>query len=184
MTTKKTENEKIVQDMTNTDSQPIVTDSNKRLAYCPICHKQFPTSDYLQTVFSDDIGAEWFANMITHYRHQHRAYDKWIRYVSQRKGVPYEDQKATINEQAKRQIMRKCKNYMRENNIGAAQVLQMQNNSKQTLALLMKVFSDDKETIMRSIPPICKSFDVTIPRFEICINCSSEGCYQRVTSAP
>ena len=75
---------------------------------CPICGDKFDCSEYLNTVFKDER-ILWLANMVTHYRHDHRVWDRSHGYISRRYGQEtYEQQKQVINEQAKRQIIRKC----------------------------------------------------------------------------
>lgn len=85
--------------------------------YCPMCNEYFGGSKYLRNVFKNNDKLLWFANMVTHYRHEHitswnkcwgdggSSYrNKWF--------SDYDTEKEMVNERAKRQIIRKCKEYM------------------------------------------------------------------------
>ena len=41
---------------------------------CPICGRSIPKSAYLHEVFAGDVWAEYAANTVTHYRHEHVHY--------------------------------------------------------------------------------------------------------------
>lgn len=127
-----------------------------RMAYCPICESHFATSDYLSTVFTDDKTL-WLANMVTHYRHEHRAWDRTHPYISKRYGQEtYEHQKSIINEQAKRQIIRKSRDFLLEHGIGIEQFVALKGTDERTLALAVqrlqatKPMSDLQEVLSRA----------------------------------
>ncbi|MDD2200417.1 MAG: hypothetical protein PHX84_02090 [Candidatus Shapirobacteria bacterium] len=83
---------------------------------CPICGETSQCSDYLKKIFKDEK-VLWFANMVTHYQHDHiTSWDKcWgkngYRYRQGWFG-DYDEEKAKVNERAKRQIIRKCENFV------------------------------------------------------------------------
>lgn len=84
--------------------------------YCPICKSYFNLSFFLHNEIKDKKTL-WFANMVMHYRHSHIEY--WDK-VAGRGGVfhrrtnnkVYHQEKIRVNEKSKRQIMRKCQDYM------------------------------------------------------------------------
>jgi len=108
---------------------------------CPICLKPLNHSDYLRYVFPDDDFAYWISISITHYRHQHlNEYNRWVGYHSRFRS--YENYKASINNRAKRQVMRaliKSRNFGDEIKINLIKaVVKMQNNDKKTIELRRK----------------------------------------------
>ena len=108
---------------------------------CPICGSSWNGSDYLDTVFDDDRRL-WLANMITHYRHEHREWDKQWRYIERNcRDGEYERQKRIINEQAKRQILRKCKWFLVDHGFTPADFGAMQGTTKQTRELAESTLS-------------------------------------------
>lgn len=55
----------------------------------------------------------WLATMVMHYRHDHRSWDCQHGYISRVHGEEtYQCQKAKVNNEAKRQIIRKCPDYL------------------------------------------------------------------------
>jgi hypothetical protein len=56
--------------------------------YCPICDTWDYLSPYLKDVFKDYPRSLWFANMVTHHRHNHiESWDKcWGKYGSYYRG--------------------------------------------------------------------------------------------------
>lgn len=109
------------------------------MCYCPICHHRFAESDYLASVFDDDEKARWLANMVTHYRHEHRAWDRSHRYISWKYGQDtYERQKSIINEQAKRQIVRKATEFLLAHGIGVETFAKLQGTEEKTIELATK----------------------------------------------
>ena len=100
-------------------------------------------SKYLSTVFPNDEKALWLANMVTHYRHDHRAWDRQYSYVSARYGQEaYDRQKAVINEQAKRQIIRKCYKFLLGNSFTVKHFMKLKSDEK-TLQLAAKYLPTD-----------------------------------------
>jgi len=102
--------------------------------YCPICQLYFTSSDYLASVFQDEE-PRWLANMVMHYRHDHRAWDRSHPYLSSRS---YEHQKSIINEQAKRQIIRKATPFLLEHGIRPEHFAALQGTEQKTLQLALK----------------------------------------------
>ena len=115
--------------------------------YCPICEYRFEGSDYLKTVFNDDREL-WLANMVMHYRHEHiTSWNKnWGRYGWYYRNAShfgdYDEEKAKVNEKAKRQIARKCKNYIVKYNVNAEVFNKLQNTTEETLTVVKKIFSE------------------------------------------
>ncbi len=116
---------------------------NNKLAYCPICGKYFESSEYLNSIFKSE-NSRWFANMVTHYRHNHIT--SWNKCWGHNGGYyrrgwfkDYGVEKSLVNERAKRQILRKCKNYILENNFIKDDLLALQGNTEETINLFDKV---------------------------------------------
>jgi hypothetical protein len=156
-------------------------EENKRVIFCPICKRYFQASEYLFQTFEKDPGTEWLANMITHYRHQHRAYDRNIRYVENHFNISHEIQKQTINEQAKRQIARKCKDYMIQNNIGLGNLMELQKSDEKTYTLYKKLFGHFYVPKPKSEKPKteCPLNCPTELMAFACPNCSYDNCEVR-----
>jgi hypothetical protein len=113
--------------------------------YCPICDTWDYLSPYLKDVFKDYPRSLWFANMVTHHRHNHiESWDKcWGKYGSYYRGswfLDYDYEKSKVNERAKRVIMRKCQSFMKFHNFYVEDILLLENNSKETLELAKKKF--------------------------------------------
>ena len=123
-------------------------DQNKFLKYineflCPICNQQVKRSDYLAEIFSEKKVLEWFANLITHYRHNHiSSWNKcWGRgggYYRSGWFGDYEYQKSLVNERAKRQIIRKAYPILRELGLTVDHLKELQNTSDETIAVANK----------------------------------------------
>jgi len=108
-----------------------------RRFYCPLCDRYYPTSEYLETVFSDRR-AEYVANMVTHYRHHHiNYYNDSVEYVS--RFHDYDTFKEMVNNRAKRQIIRKTKDYLRENGITSDVFAELQSTDEKTMELAERV---------------------------------------------
>jgi hypothetical protein len=110
--------------------------------YCPICKGFFRTSIYLNDIMQDER-VKWLANMVMHYRHDHlRSWDNtWGRrgYGSRFLSPEvYEEEKRKVNERAKRQILRKCKDYMIVNGFHVDDVLGLQHTESETIKLYEK----------------------------------------------
>lgn len=119
----------------------IIARSGVHKTYCPICKHYFLSSPYLVDTFKDHAGATWLSNVVMHYRHQHRKYDRNIQYVQHSFGISPAEQKKVINEQAKRQILRKSYGYMVYHQIGIDSLLKMNTNSEQTIDLWKKYYN-------------------------------------------
>ena len=113
--------------------------------YCPICEHRFDGSSYLKTVFIDEREL-WLANMVMHYRHSHITswnknwgyFGRYYRMASHFGN--YDDEKAKVNERAKRQIARKCKDYIIANDVNEDVFNALQNTTEETLEVVRKIF--------------------------------------------
>jgi len=115
----------------------------KNFFYCPICKICFEGSEYLKTAIPNPKTL-WLANMVTHSRHKHIKY--WNKCweengISYRRGwfKDYDFEKQKVNERVKRQILRKCKDYMKSIRFKMKDLLQLQVNSEETIALFEKL---------------------------------------------
>lgn len=122
--------------------------------YDPISGTYQPESEYLLTVFSDDR-TRWFANMITRYRHYHvKWWDRcWGRHGGRYQGHwfgDYDEEKAKVNETAKRQIIRKCSDFIIYHDIGIEAIESLQNTGEKTLELLRKKIVGKKHDMASS----------------------------------
>ena len=108
-------------------------------AICPICEGEFVFSAFLDTVIPDEK-TRLIANLITHYRHMHQAsWNTSCHYIFAMYGQEaYEKSKIDHNNRAKRQIIRKCKNWLIENEISAKNFFELQNNDEKTIQLINK----------------------------------------------
>lgn len=107
--------------------------------YCPICKSLFPASEYLREAIEDEK-ARYVANMVTHYRHCHiSSWNKcWGRGGSRyRSGWfgDYDTQKALVNERAKRQIIRKCRDFLLLHKISSEHFAMLQGKDEKTFQL-------------------------------------------------
>ena len=115
--------------------------------YCPLCNEWFGGSSYLFTVFTDERSL-WLANMVTHYRHSHIiSWDKmWGRYggyyqqAAHYHDEDYEVRKSEINERAKRQIVRKATEFLKNNNIGMDVFNSLQGTTDKTIKVVDGIF--------------------------------------------
>lgn len=115
--------------------------------YCPICAEYFKASSHLSNVIKDEH-ILWLANMVTHYRHNHIKYwnRMWCKYGNRyRHGwfddFKYNELKTKVNEQAKRQILRKCKQFMIENGFTVNHVKQLEHTDDKTISLYVKLLN-------------------------------------------
>lgn len=108
---------------------------------CPLCGEIFYFSDYLETAIEDNK-TRLIANLVTHYRHEHqKSWDSQWRYISMwKKAETYYIAKKDHNNRAKRQIMRKCKDWLKENDITAKNFFDLQDNDEKTIELVNKTF--------------------------------------------
>lgn len=85
--------------------------------WCPVCQRTFSYRGYLKGVFRHDRPGLHAASLVTHYRHEHRkSYDRACgnpRYAATIPNYDYNDHKAEINNQAKRQIIRAIAKHVR-----------------------------------------------------------------------
>lgn len=112
---------------------------------CPVCTRLVAPSAHLHTVFADDPYGEWFANLVTHFRHNHlTSWNKaWRNAAYRRKAIrkPYEEAKAEVNNRAKRQLMRAVmkSRWPAEDRRGLiSAVSRLQSNEPATLSLMHK----------------------------------------------
>ena len=118
-----------------------------RSFYCPICKQRFDTSDYLGKVFKGNDKAMWLSNMVMHYRHNHIV--SWNKYWgwygrAYRKAAHFSDydtEKAIVNERAKRQIARKCPQYIVDKGIDTSVYSRLQGTTAETITVVDKVWS-------------------------------------------
>lgn len=114
---------------------------------CPACGEGVPRSNYLLTVFRGDPYAEWMANLVTHWRHDHQnGYNASLQSTRYRdkmwRGRAYEEVKAEINNRAKRQLMRAIarSRWPRKDKYGLVDAVgRLQNGDSMTLELRMKL---------------------------------------------
>lgn len=115
-----------------------------RNSVCPICNQKVKESDYLKTIFFGKPEVEWIANLVTHYRHNHiTSWNKcWgyggNRYRSNWFGN-YEEEKALVNERAKRQLIRKGFEILKLNGIKSEHFATLQNTTEETLKVARKL---------------------------------------------
>lgn len=122
-----------------------------RTFYCPICEQRFDTSDYLSSVFKGNDKAMWLANMVMHYRHNHIT--SWNKYWgwngrAYREAAhfgDYDTEKSIVNERAKRQIARKCPQYIINNGINASVYSALQGTTEETLKVVDNVWSKHQQ---------------------------------------
>lgn len=109
--------------------------------YCPMCEKYFKESKYLRTIIKN-LKTRRIANMVTHYRHNHiTSWNKnWEKhgghYMDSYPFGSYEVEKRKVNERAKRQIIRKCKEYLKYHDISKSNFLELDHNDDETLRLI------------------------------------------------
>ena len=108
---------------------------------CPICGEEFAFSEYLNEVF-ESHQMRLLANLITHYRHSHQSsWNQSCHYISKKYGEDtYLIKKNEHNNRAKRQILRKCKDWLYENQIEAKHFLSLSDNDIGTINLINKTY--------------------------------------------
>ena len=119
---------------------------------CPICGKHFTPSAYLAKIFADNPKALFIANLVTHYRHKHReSWDKcWGRYGGYyRRGWfrDYDEEKKKVNEQAKRQIIRKATTILIQLGVTSETFKCLQQTDEKTIALAVKRLDMNKNNL-------------------------------------
>lgn len=76
--------------------------------------------------------------MVTHYRHTHiRYYNRWVHYHSRFRD--YETFKTTVNNRVKRNILRKCKPFLKQNGFTVQDFEALQGTDDKTLKLAVKI---------------------------------------------
>lgn len=108
---------------------------------CPICKLKIVKSDYLAGIFHNQPLTEYIANLITHYRHSHitswnkmwgehgRSYRKAAKFGN------YDEEKAKVNERAKRQLIRSCHIVFKSIGITSAHFTKLKNTDEETMTL-------------------------------------------------
>lgn len=131
------------------NDSPVVEldDNHQYIIFCPICDHYFYGSEYLYGIFHDDKKALWFANMVMHYRHTHitswnKCWGYGGRYYRSGWFGDYDEEKAKVNERAKRQILRKCKTFLRENKFSPDILDKLQNTTDETRKVAIKILGN------------------------------------------
>lgn len=114
--------------------------------YCPICNRNYTVSNYLKETFKDNTKSLWFANMVTHYRHEHitswnKCWGHNGNYYRSKWFVDYDNEKSKVNERAKRQIIRKAFDFMVQMDFQRSDLLLLKGNEKETIELFDKKFT-------------------------------------------
>lgn len=137
-----------LEELNKVGDKPIFSFINHKSSYyCPICDKRFDVSDYLKSVFGQDEKALWLANMVMHYRHKHiTSWNKcWGRYGMYYRQAAhfgdYDKEKSIVNERAKRQIARKCPQYIVSYGIDKDVYSKLQGTTSDTISTVEKVWN-------------------------------------------
>lgn len=106
--------------------------------FCPVCNDYFKGSNHLLEVFGDNKKSLWIANMVTHHRHSHitswnKRWDGTYKGSSYKLYNNYDEEKSKVNEQAKRQIIAKCAEYLKFHGFTIDDLLLLQNNNPKTI---------------------------------------------------
>lgn len=109
--------------------------------FCPICGQEFIFSSFLHGAIPNEK-TRLIANLITHYRHVHQpSWNTSCHYISRYYGeTAYENSKKEHNNRAKRQIVRKCKDWLIAKGITKQDLLDLKDNDEKTIALIDKAF--------------------------------------------
>lgn len=110
---------------------------------CPLTHVKIKQSPYLAQVFKSDYKTLWIANLITHYRHNIISYwDKCWGYNGNRYRRnwfrDYDEEKALVNERAKRQIIRKAHNILMDCGITPEVFGNLEGTTEETMKVAKK----------------------------------------------
>lgn len=112
--------------------------NSEGLFYCPLCKSFFAPSSYLNTIFTDNPKSNWLGQNVMHYRHNHvNYYNRWVYYHSFYRD--YETFKTDVNNRAKRNILRKCKDFLKEHKFTANDFAELKNTDQKTLDLAHKL---------------------------------------------
>lgn len=120
--------------------------ANEKIVYgcgiCPMCGMEFKFSSHLHTAIPNEK-TRLIANLITHYRHEHqKSWEKQYKYISRMYDeYVYEEAKIEHNNRAKRQVLRKCTQWIIDNGITADNFLELQDNDDKTIELITKTFT-------------------------------------------
>lgn len=105
--------------------------------YCPMCNQYFNTSAFINSLFENDDKARWLSNMVMHHRHDHITSwnSNWSKngFARNYLNVDYNKEKHKVNERAKRQIVRKCRDYMIQHGFYAEDVIKLQGTEQNTI---------------------------------------------------
>lgn len=114
---------------------------------CPFCSKSVKRSEYLHEVFQHDVYADYAANLVTHFRHDHIVYyNRSCNSFSYAKksgfnGMGYDSFKAMVNNRAKRQLIRAAKKnfpWAKAKPLIAG-FLRLEHNDRKTLMLIDRI---------------------------------------------
>lgn len=110
---------------------------------CPLCGNVFFFSEFLETAIENNK-TRLVANLITHYRHEHQSsWNRSCHYVSFKYGeIAYENSKIEHNNRAKRQIIRKAKDWLVANEINRDDLLELKDNDHKTINLIKLNFPE------------------------------------------
>lgn len=112
--------------------------NSEGLVYCPLCNSFFAPSAYLNSVFIDNPKVNYLAHLTMHYRHRHiRYYNRWVGYHSRYRD--YDSFKIEVNNRAKRNILRKCKKFLREHKFTVQDFVRLRHTDQKTLDLAHKI---------------------------------------------
>lgn len=135
-----------------TDNEIKNSEDKRKTMYCPICNKEIIQSDYLEGIFNDDYPTLWIANLVTHYRHYHiTSWNKcWDKYGNRYRGSwfgDYDEEKAKVNERAKRQLIRKSYQSLNANGVTVETFLKLQNTTEETIKVAKKYLNSCTENV-------------------------------------
>jgi len=118
-----------------------ITKKEIGFSICPLCNDEFIFSKFLNTAIKNEK-TRLIANLITHYRHVHQSsWNTSCHFISNSWGqLAYAKAKDEHNNRAKRQILRKCFNWVNNNGIKKENFLELQNNDEKTIELINKIY--------------------------------------------
>lgn len=108
--------------------------------FCPICKREFDGSSFLASEIKDKKDL-WLCNIITHYRHEHREWDKQWRYIdSHCRPETYDIQKLKVNNQIKRALIRNkvFREFIISNGLTKHNFLNLKDNEPKTIEMIEK----------------------------------------------
>jgi hypothetical protein len=121
-------------------------EENNENFFCPVCNDYFKGSNHLLEVFGGNKKSLWIANMVTHHRHHHitswnKRWDGTYQDSDFNKNFIYDFEKMKLNEQAKRQIITKCKDFIVYHKITVDDLLLLKDNEPKTIEKWVKLLS-------------------------------------------